>query len=319
VPAYPSVRALADAQPTRIRTQWVPLFENAGVQLAFENHDHAYKRTKPMLGGVTNSDGIVFAGDGAWGVDLRTPDASRTYLQGAQARHHAFLVTISNTGRTIEAVDKAGVVFDSFNQGIDGIPTAPAPAISSLATNLFSLSWSAVPRATKYKVIRSDGTNFETASTSYSDPQWTPGSGYTYVIEAVNRAGHSTNHPTVAAAPKRVWALTNNLPWNVGMTADSDGDGVPNLLEYFHGMNPLAVEGSAAVSVATSNNQLVLRYRRNSGASDVTPVVKWSDNLTGWSDATVSSEEDDGPGWKKRTVNLSGGETRKFLKIEVTE
>jgi hypothetical protein len=118
VPAYPSNRALGDPLNTRIRRHWVPLFENAGVSLAFEQHDHTYKRTKPILNGVPGLEGgIVFAGDGAWGVALRTPDVSRDYLHDAQSRHHAFLVTISNSGRIIEAFDKNGIVFDSFQQG----------------------------------------------------------------------------------------------------------------------------------------------------------------------------------------------------------
>jgi len=325
VPAYPSVRALADPIPARIRTHWVPLLESAGVQLAFENHDHAYKRTKPILNGVSGvADGIVFAGDGAWGVELRTPDATRSYLHGTQARHHAFLLTISNTGRTIEAVDKAGVVFDSFSQGIDGLPAAPAPAISFMATNAFTLAWSNVPRASKYKVIRSDGAQAEVTGTSYTDSGWTPAAAYTYVIEAINRSGHSTNHPTVAAAPKRLWALSQNLPWNVDMTADQDGDGVPNLLEYFHGLNPQVRDMGVPFTVhEVTTSNLAVRYRVNSSATDVSGTPEWTPNLAAntWTNAGVTTNNLTGEwaGWRSATIPVTNGMSAGFMRVRITE
>ena len=44
---WPSVRG--GGQPARnIKDHWITLFEQHGVRLAFENHDHAYKRTYPI-------------------------------------------------------------------------------------------------------------------------------------------------------------------------------------------------------------------------------------------------------------------------------
>ncbi len=323
VPAYPSVRALADLLPTRIRTHWVPLFENAGVQLAFENHDHTYKRTKPMLNGVSGvADGIVYAGDGAWGVALRTPDASRNYLHGTQARHHAFLVTITGTGRTIEAVDKAGVIFDSFTQGIDGLPAGlGTPAITGVTSNSATLGWSAVPNATGYRILKNGvaiATNSGTGSTAFTDNGWTPGSSPNYQVVALNRAGTVTNAAPVAVAARQAWRVQNQLAWNSPGNHDTDGDGTADLLEYFHGLNPRVADGAEPLALERTNNQLVLRYRRNSAATDVTPVVRWSENLTGWSNA-VATHTDEGGGWQRATVNLQGTESRGFLKIEVTE
>ncbi|EPR65884.1 hypothetical protein ADICYQ_5029 [Cyclobacterium qasimii M12-11B] len=48
VPAYPSARAFTGTTQTMIREHWVPLFEKSSIQLVFENHDHAYKRTYPI-------------------------------------------------------------------------------------------------------------------------------------------------------------------------------------------------------------------------------------------------------------------------------
>jgi hypothetical protein len=73
VPAYPSVRK-DEGTTLEIRQHWVPLFEKAGVSAAFEHHDHAYKRTHPLLGGKVQdapAKGVTYLGDGAWGASIR--------------------------------------------------------------------------------------------------------------------------------------------------------------------------------------------------------------------------------------------------------
>jgi hypothetical protein len=111
VPAYTSHRPFAEEFSARIRRHWVPLFEQAGVKLAFEHHDHTFKRTKPLLGGVENPNGIRFIGDGLWGIGSREPDSSRSYLEVANQTHHVHLVTLTTTERTVEAVDANGAFF----------------------------------------------------------------------------------------------------------------------------------------------------------------------------------------------------------------
>ena len=333
VTAYPSYRAFdgtgEDASRSRrIRDAWVPLFQNAGVHLAFEHHDHTFKRTKKMLNGAENTDGITFLGDGAWGVTARTPDTSRSFIQTGQARNHAFLVTISATNRTVEAFDTNGNVFDTLTQGVDGIPSAPAPTIASMATNSLALSWEGVLRATKYKIIRSDGAEIETQATSYTDLQWTPSAGYTYIIEAINRSGHSTNHPSVAAAPKHVWNLTNNLPWDGSgegaSEADPDGDGRINVAEYFHGRNPRIADPGDDVRVDRGEGSLSVLYRRNPAATDLTWRAVWKTNLASpgaWSAAGVTDSEEPGTAgqWRRTSVPVGSGETAKFLRLEIAE
>ncbi|MFM8683537.1 MAG: hypothetical protein ACKOEG_07150, partial [Chthoniobacterales bacterium] len=308
VPSHPSVRASTNANSTRIRTHWLPLLENAGVHLAFENHDHAYKRTKPILNGVAGvADGIVFAGDGAWGVELRTPDTNPTYLHGAQSRHHAFLVTIYNTGRTIEAVDKTGIVFDSFSQGIDGIPSAPiTPALVNLATNSASFTWAPVSNATNYVILRNGvavGTN---TSTDFTDSAWTPTSGFSYQIVALNRSGSVTNI-AAAPAPRSVWNVTNNFPWNStgegSSISDPDTDGIVNLAEYFHGLNPRVPDAVAPFAVhSLSASNVSVRYRVNSAATDDNRSVEWTPSLAipAWTNANVTTNDLSGEwaGWR---------------------
>ncbi len=71
VPAWPSARDFDDFLGSEVRNYWVPLFEKYGVRVAFENHDHAYKRTHPIREGEIDESGIHYIGDGAWGVSTR--------------------------------------------------------------------------------------------------------------------------------------------------------------------------------------------------------------------------------------------------------
>lgn len=116
VPAYPSVRPFEEAVCQEVRDTWVPLFEKYGVSMAFENHDHAYKRTKPLRNGKVGETGLVFVGDGAWGVETREPHpvASTWFLEKAAKARHCILVTLEQNSRKVEVFDENGEKLDAF-------------------------------------------------------------------------------------------------------------------------------------------------------------------------------------------------------------
>ncbi len=118
VPAWPSVRSPEGRGHQRVREHWVPLFEEHGIQIAFENHDHAYKRTVPIREGRMHSGGIVYMGDGAWGVNTRTIGRSHReaawYLDRAHTDRHFILVTLHGNQRHLFVVNEEGRVIDEF-------------------------------------------------------------------------------------------------------------------------------------------------------------------------------------------------------------
>ena len=117
VPGYPSVRAFEGSTSVLVREHWAPLFERYGVRVAFENHDHAYKRTVPIKGGRRDSTGVVYIGDGAWGAVPRPIGRERTepawYLATAKSTNHAIFVTLNARAARFEMVDTMGVRFDT--------------------------------------------------------------------------------------------------------------------------------------------------------------------------------------------------------------
>lgn len=115
VPAYPSVRDPLNPLSSAIRKTWVPLFENAQVDLCLEHHDHAYKRTLPLLQNQPNPQGITYIGDGCWGVKPRQP-TPQPYLLKTSPQKHLLKITLQKTHLSIEALMPSGEVIDSFQK-----------------------------------------------------------------------------------------------------------------------------------------------------------------------------------------------------------
>lgn len=119
VPAYPSVRAFQNEKCKQVRQNWVPLFEKWGLTSAFEHHDHAYKRTQLIKEGKVNPQGVLYLGDGAWGVARprrpRSPANSWYLAKSTQARHF-ILVTLQGGKSTYQAINQRGVVFDDYTR-----------------------------------------------------------------------------------------------------------------------------------------------------------------------------------------------------------
>lgn len=121
VPAYPSVRYFRMKESCAIRRHWVPLFERYSLHAAFENHEHAYKRTFELINDSEHPGGVVYIGDGSWGVKPRIPKKAgrTTYLAKTQSCRQFVLVEISNEKRSYQAITDAGEVIDTYSQKVE--------------------------------------------------------------------------------------------------------------------------------------------------------------------------------------------------------
>jgi hypothetical protein len=118
VPAYPSVRT-PEGRGRKAGTGadnrkfWVPLFEKYRVPVVLEHHDHTFKRTKPLLGGLAHANGVLYLGDGSWGK-LRSPNKpeTRPYLAKASGEYHMTLHRIQGEQRFHSAISEKGRIMD---------------------------------------------------------------------------------------------------------------------------------------------------------------------------------------------------------------
>jgi hypothetical protein len=118
VPAYPSYRKmdgiLGRAGTGELnRKHWVPLFQKFRVPVVLEHHDHTFKRTKPLIDGLADDNGVLYLGDGSWGR-LRTPNPPEklAHLARTSRDYHLSLHRIQGEERFHLALDETGKVMD---------------------------------------------------------------------------------------------------------------------------------------------------------------------------------------------------------------
>ncbi len=119
VPAYPSYRAPEGENGEygtgeENRKYWSPLFERYNVDLVLEHHDHTFKRTHRMAGGLKDKNGVLYLGDGSWGK-LRTPKTpeERPYLAAVSEAYHMTVHRLEGDDRFHVAIDSTGRVADT--------------------------------------------------------------------------------------------------------------------------------------------------------------------------------------------------------------
>lgn len=115
VPLYPSFRSFSNSESVMAREKWIPIFDQYRLRLGLENHDHAYKRTKPMKNNKVDPEGTVYIGDGAWGVAPRISRLDRFYLENKAEKNFVFEISVGGNSNKIRAVDTEGNIFDSFD------------------------------------------------------------------------------------------------------------------------------------------------------------------------------------------------------------
>ena len=103
-----------------------------------------------------------------------------------------------------------------------------------------------------------------------------------------------------------------------GDLADPDDDGLRNLLEY--GFNTDALASNAAPALAFDGPDLVLIYRRNLAATDVTFAIRATADFVTWSDANATGQilSDDGITRLIRAQLPYSAGAQKYYRIEVT-
>jgi acid phosphatase type 7 len=115
-PAYGAYGNTNNRKAMLIRKNWSPLFEQYDLQLAFEHHNHVYARSKPIKEEKIASDGVVYLGEGTWGVEPRKAlsPSELFYLEKSGQPNAVYLVTLGQKDCHLFAIDIDGKIFDEF-------------------------------------------------------------------------------------------------------------------------------------------------------------------------------------------------------------
>ena len=108
----------AKPDAVEIRKAWCPVFEEYGVDAVFESDHHVYKRTHRLTGGERDdTNGVLYLGDGAWGVRTRAVAAdvkrTRPFLAQAESVNHLIKVILRKEAIQFQALTASGVLIDS--------------------------------------------------------------------------------------------------------------------------------------------------------------------------------------------------------------
>lgn len=112
-PAYPAVDIPKDmSRAETIREHFVPVMEDAGVDLVLCGHQHVYMRTFPLKNGKRNGEGIVYL-MGTSGGKQYNP-GSYEYSACSIGNQPVYsIITVNDSGIYIKTKDAEGYVLDS--------------------------------------------------------------------------------------------------------------------------------------------------------------------------------------------------------------
>ena len=226
------------------------------------------------------------------------------------------------------------VGFQLLVTATDVAPPVPAGLGATAGAGQVALSWTASGGATSYVVIRATGIAGPYApispaafnGISYTDTNVTAGATYYYTVAAANGLAQSADSAPVSAVPTSAataiesWRQTHfGTTANSGgsaNTADPDGDGQSNLLEYALGTTPTA-SNPLPVTLARSGNSLTLSFN-HVGDATLVYAVEASNDLVTWSTAhTYPAFSTAGGTTYTDTVSLAT-QARRFLRLVVT-
>lgn len=145
--------------------------------------------------------------------------------------------------------------------------------------------------------------------------------GQTFRLSYLGGDGNDVTLTALTAL--ELWRLGNfgtiNNSGSAADTADSDNDGVTNLIEYATKMNPAASD--VTPQSATKNGSVIdFLYTKNKTANDITFTVEWSDDLASWDTAGITSTllTDNGTTQQIKATVPAGVTGRRFVHLKVT-
>ncbi len=316
-----------------------------------QNADHTvgvtvYNRTSPGANYVTDNLAIHFRPAAAWvftnPASVTVPANSASTLSlvlnstGLATGSHPFTVAVSPghpeqsaftlpVSLTVAAAAAPSISASPANASVTAGQTAsftvaaagsPTPTLQWQRASSSGGPWSAIPGATS--------ATYAFVTSGADDGAW-------FRCVATNGSGTATSAAASLAVatpltPRQSWRQTHfGTTANSGPAADDadpDGDGLPNLLEYALGGDPVSAASTPWPAVRVTNSggeRLALDFTRIADPA-LTYTVEASVNLTDWTTIWSSTGAGNvaGPVTITDTVVLEPATPRRFLRLRVS-
>ena len=305
------------------------LLGDYGVNIVFNGHAHIYTRSTPSAPGrpvtyVTGGGGATLESVSKCGAPVAaaigwSPSSNHGSACGSLSApatpdrvYHFLLVSVNGSQVTVTPTDELGRTFDvqtyTFSGGGGGgdtqNPTPPTNLQAIGSTGKVDLTWTAGTDdtgVTGYRVFRG-GTQIDQigAVTSYTDTNVTAGSTYTYTLQSMDAAGHTSvqSDPATAIVPSGGGGQLTFTPtddasiiqgspstnFGADPTLQTDGSPIKDYLLKFD------VSGIGASTVSSATLRLfVVDPSPSGGVVRATTTSGWSEGSVTWSNAPPSA------------------------------
>ena len=279
-------------------------FANNLVEYSASANSSVYKNGSLVYGLTGTSNGLIYTGRNY----KLTNSASGYLLQPMNFEWQAggyHQVLSATTGLAL---------------GVNGSTASDTALVMETATGADSQLWCLQPTS------GTADTTF-TLVNKLSGLTATVSSGQLIQQAAVSGATSQIWTPSVASSyVYSTWATSTGA--STTQTADDDGDGLSNLMEYALATDPLKTNTGPAVGTrsltvnGTTANYLTLTFNRRVAATDITLAVQYSSDLFTWASTAVlvtsvpSSDGTTSEIWRAPTP--LGTAARDFLRVRVT-
>lgn len=257
-----------------------------------------------VLGGTLTQGGLFVAGEPiSFNINGTTVGTATTDLGG-----YATLAGVSLAGLHSGSTAAVGAVFATDGvyascSATTGLTVMPAPLVIT-ANNQIAIYGAAIPTLTGSicGLVNGDTAASLTIQPILATSATTGSPAGTYLIN-VSGAVDSDYSITYASgtltvlSPIQVWRLECfGTTGNAGIAANTaipSNDGIPNLLKYALGLDPMTSGTSGlpmpGIIAVGSDNYLILTYSQVIAATDIAYVVEVSGDLQTWSSGSTST------------------------------
>jgi len=109
VPLYPSFYDPEKPASVLLRNNWLEIFDQHQLDVAFENHEHTLKKSRLLRNHqVVDTQGTIYIGDGNWGTVSRQP-VDRWYIEATRPINHVWAVTLNEDTASFKALTTDGI------------------------------------------------------------------------------------------------------------------------------------------------------------------------------------------------------------------
>ncbi|MCM2274391.1 MAG: immunoglobulin domain-containing protein [Candidatus Didemnitutus sp.] len=244
---------------------------------------------------------IIVRSDGAT-VTAPDIDAAHNSVAGFGATNRTFAFTPTDGAGVytfiLSAVDTVGARTDTVAQSISVAKRSQTIAFDLIADRRLTL--------TPFHLTATASSGLPVTFTVLAGPAIVDGDKLFFTgVGNVTVQALQTGNGMYAVAPalQRTFAVLKSFDsWQLahlgdedrsnamifGASADPDGDGITNLLEYALGLDPRVASNADVPTVAASASEWTFTYTRPADRSDVTYTVQTSTSLTTWTDVAAT-------------------------------